>query len=545
MHENTPKWIVWAIAVLLVTGACTPSLRVDSSLVTPALISVRLVESEPASPLATPVSPIATAIAYTDPTPTPLPVSDLDTTKWTLTSLRDQAVENLGIKLEFYNRIDVTGKMICNFYGRYYTVSDGQFSVTQDRGTTRFRCDSPPEALEIEASYLEALGSVKYYDRVDNQLILKDADRQPILIFALQMPPILDSRLTGPGWDLQTIYGQGLVADTRITLGFSLTTYEGHVGGYAGCNSYGGQFLEASEGRFKIGETAMTAMGCGPAATMEQESLYLETLGEVVAYHVTDEQLVMTDVTGTAVLVFDKKPEFSTNPADLIGTEWQLASVNGQAASGQTLAFQSEHVITGITGCRDYYANYFAEGDDIAFTRVGMATSECPNSETDEGQGLQTPLVGPSLIGDIWLQEEDLTFFAENGAIVNYVRFPDVDDHPLIGTNWHLVGLMLKRQDQNVFMSDLHRAVGFTANFTADTISGDTFNKPYVLWYQQDDGQLLVEQVDAESLFGADADYTQRMFTDYMTNARAYRILGEQLWIEIDAERGMLFRAGE
>ena len=71
------------------------------------------------------------------------------------------------------------------------------------------------------------------------------------------------------------------------------------------------------------------------------------------------------------------------DPRDLVGTEWELLSLNGrQPVEGSeiTIAF-TEDEISGNAGCRGYRGTYRASGDDISFPELGMTDPECAGSE--------------------------------------------------------------------------------------------------------------------------------------------------------------------
>lgn len=70
------------------------------------------------------------------------------------------------------------------------------------------------------------------------------------------------------------------------------------------------------------------------------------------------------------------------NPADLVGTSWQLVSMNGEQVTeglSITLTFDSDSEASGRAGCFDYMlVDYEANGDDIRWGMIGKRNGELP-----------------------------------------------------------------------------------------------------------------------------------------------------------------------
>jgi len=100
--------------------------------------------------------------------------------------------------------------------------------------------------------------------------------------------------LEGTSWVL-ILYGDSApIGMTMPTLMFQ----EGNISGNASCNSYGGSF-EAKGDSISFGALFMTEMFCmDPEEVMDQESLYLQMLGSVERFEVSDGQLVLFTPSG-------------------------------------------------------------------------------------------------------------------------------------------------------------------------------------------------------------------------------------------------------
>ena len=115
-----------------------------------------------------------------------------------------------------------------------------------------------------------------------------------ILILALtacnQAEPQDTESLEGTSWVLETYRKSRPIPGTTITISFE----DGEISGSAGCNSYFGSY-ELSGAMITFSTIAMTEMFCmDPEGVMDQESMYLESLGRAESYKIEDGKLVIT-----------------------------------------------------------------------------------------------------------------------------------------------------------------------------------------------------------------------------------------------------------
>jgi len=187
-------------------------------------------------------------------------------------------------------------------------------------------------------------------------------------------------KLTGTRWTLRTLGDRPLLADTAISLSFD----DGTLGGYAGCNAYGATY---SVGRtsLSLGETSITLQACmDPPGVLEQEQRYMDLLRSVAAYRLADGRLDLLDSSGRSVLVYDAQEVFHGDPADLIGTEWRLASMDGEppiADEIYSLEFVDGRKYQGLAGCRHFEGEYEAAEGDIQFVSTAMLELDCPGAD--------------------------------------------------------------------------------------------------------------------------------------------------------------------
>lgn len=194
--------------------------------------------------------------------------------------------------------------------------------------------------------------------------------------------------LDGTSWKLVALNGEPPLEGTTITAAFS----EGEITGNSGCNSYAGSHtLDGNEITFDT--LLATEMAClEPEGVMEQETTYLETLRGAAEVRLTDGQMEMLDESGAVLLRFERQESFTGDPAQLVGTEWELLTLDGSTLDEEwdfTLAFAGNRY-SGLAGCRHFEGSYEAGDGEIRFADMTMLEEECPAAGDDyyalEGQ---------------------------------------------------------------------------------------------------------------------------------------------------------------
>jgi heat shock protein HslJ len=107
--------------------------------------------------------------------------------------------------------------------------------------------------------------------------------------------------LEGTKWALTEMNGEALIPNTQVTLSFN----ENVLGGNAGCNSYGGEYVAGPGGALQIEDVFRTLMAClEPVGLMEQEDEYLSALERADSYVLDNDTLIIMDAAGASILVF-------------------------------------------------------------------------------------------------------------------------------------------------------------------------------------------------------------------------------------------------
>jgi heat shock protein HslJ len=191
--------------------------------------------------------------------------------------------------------------------------------------------------------------------------------------------------LDGSQWKLITLVDNQLVPGSCISLYFR---ENGTIWGFAGCNYLGGNYTASYNGTLRFSELSITLMGCLEEGINEQEKAYLDAITAVASFSLEGNHLEMYDDTGRKVLLFEQLPEYAMDPADLVGTKWTLASVNGEPVTTEepvNIYFESDSSATGEAGAFKEVFSYRASGDNIEWygSRAIWSREEPPEEEIE------------------------------------------------------------------------------------------------------------------------------------------------------------------
>lgn len=184
-------------------------------------------------------------------------------------------------------------------------------------------------------------------------------------------------------WFLQELNGAQPVPGTNVTMQFEPES----VGGSAGCNSYGGQYVVRGQG-IEFSEMAMTLMACMDEAVNQQEADFFTALSRVSGWEVSGDTLTLTGE--ETIVVFSRGGAEADTP---LGS-WRLVQVNGAPANPVTefiLVFEAQDAanlgaLNGWSGCATYTGTYKAEPGSLAFTELTMTAMSCTDGSIAEAE---------------------------------------------------------------------------------------------------------------------------------------------------------------
>lgn len=227
--------------------------------------------------------------------------------------------------------------------------------------------------------------------------------------------------LNNTSWYLTEVNGEQLIKDTYISISF----YKNDIEGYDGCNRYSiGYTTEALDIlNLNLREMAMTTQGCIEDENVtKQRSAYYGALGKTSFYQSTDNILRFYDNEKQEILIFNRRIVHLMDPAELIGTEWMLESLNDIAVPEGleiSLFFTSGSKASGRAGKYSYrLLDYEAKGDII---RWGIQSGRDGELSTDLEcfalKYLDSISAGTHQYNQI---EDSLEIFTQRGDILVY-----------------------------------------------------------------------------------------------------------------------------
>jgi heat shock protein HslJ len=105
--------------------------------------------------------------------------------------------------------------------------------------------------------------------------------------------------LDGTSWNLVSVNGKPVLADTHPTLNFD----NGQASGAGSCNGFGAEYTLKGE-KPVFGPVLSTMMACSPQEVMDQEQAFFSTLAATASYRVDGSRLTLLDAAGNVLAEF-------------------------------------------------------------------------------------------------------------------------------------------------------------------------------------------------------------------------------------------------
>jgi heat shock protein HslJ len=194
--------------------------------------------------------------------------------------------------------------------------------------------------------------------------------------------PVTQSSIVGV-WDLvsyNTAAGGmvSVIAGSETNANFGA---DGKVAGSAGCNQYSAGYTTTTSNGITIGQPTTTLMAC-ESNLMQQETRYLSLLQKATKFDISADQLTLSDISGTQILIFKK------HVSTPIAGSWILFSYNNGKGAIQsvtsggvtTAVFGSDNKLTGSGGCNQYSAVYKASGQNVTISQSTSTMMACKDN---------------------------------------------------------------------------------------------------------------------------------------------------------------------
>ena len=293
-----------------------------------------------------------------------------------------------------------------------------------------------PEASASQAQRLvDALAAARRLRRGGDRLALLGPASDTLARFTAD-PPRTPGPLDDIEWVATRVDGRAVGDSVRMTLGFSSSPLgpgpdDGYdqVGGYDGCNWYGGGYRLLASGADPAlgadreagpwtlehnGPFVATARGCRPEV-MELSMAFSAALFQSRTVRREGNRLALADSAGAVRLVFRRHEPYAVDLAALRRGRWRYASQDNPYApdgAGAVLTF-GDSTFTGRNGCEGVRGLYLTDGDNFMVPET-FGEGTCAPGET--------PRHIPITRGKLSVSRDTLAMYDEDGRRTVYVR---------------------------------------------------------------------------------------------------------------------------
>jgi heat shock protein HslJ len=193
---------------------------------------------------------------------------------------------------------EASGESGCNrYFGSFET--DGSAISFGTLGGTQMACEQP--LMDLESSYLTALGAVTEYEVGAEELILTGDDMQLVFVAEAAPQPL---PLVGTAWSLEAI-GTGADAVSSPIAGTEASLEladDGSAAGSGGCNRFNTSY-EIDGASISFGPIGSTQMAC-ETDVMDQEAAVFAGLESAATYEIVGDVLTLSDADGAFLVSF-------------------------------------------------------------------------------------------------------------------------------------------------------------------------------------------------------------------------------------------------
>lgn len=339
-------------------------------------------------------------------------------------------------------------------------------------------------------------------------------------------------------WTLLTLNGESLLAGSTITATFE----DDKITGYSGCNVYGGAYTVKGAG-LQLGEIAMTQMACLEDGVMDQEQTFMKALSNVAKFRLDNDRLELLDESGAILLAYARLEPFVGDPATLVGTDWQLLTLNGSPLD-ETLSFTlafTDNRYSGLAGCRRFEGDYQAGDGEIAFPMMAMVEETCANADND-----YWALEGRFLDALSWARHwriagGQLELRTVRGEVLVFAPYTPTLTVTLEGTAWSLAAFV-----EGETTTSLLADTAITLAFEVEQATGSAGCNSYSGAYTLERGALRFGGIGMTKMNCVTPDgmmEQETRYTNTLSEVTMFDWDAEQLTLKTTDGRGLVFTA--
>ena len=185
-------------------------------------------------------------------------------------------------------------------------------------------------------------------------------------------------------WELISLEGNEIMTSKPVFLDFDANN---KITGFAGCNTFNGNYMVKNGTQINFSQVANTMMMCEPF-DMNVEKGLMDVLKTADNFTLNNGQLMLNVGRRAPLAVF---AEMSKDPA--LNTYWSLKELNGKKVmmvanqeKEQGFMLRSGGKMTGFAGCNSFSGNYTLSGKNtIKFnSNIAMTTKACTDVKLNE-----------------------------------------------------------------------------------------------------------------------------------------------------------------
>jgi heat shock protein HslJ len=300
-------------------------------------------------------------------------------------------LEGTTVTLNFEADGQLNGLAGCNQYSGSYELDDRGSITISPLVSTRMAC-MEDGVMEQEAAFLQALESAHSLSLVANPLLITYEGGE-LLFVPREAPEALP--LEGTEWRLETAvtFHDEVVSALPVPgdLDVTLLLEDGQLGGFNGCNSYGGEYTLAN-GELRIAGDSLfqTLIACLDEIPSQLETQMMTGLHEMESYDIIGDRLTITYPGGELIFT----PKTASEALPLEGIEWRLeTAVQTEGDVVAALLVPDELAVTlwlengelsGFNGCNTYGGNYTLENGELHIDEVFQTLMDCGDNMATE-----------------------------------------------------------------------------------------------------------------------------------------------------------------